>query len=161
MNDSWAAVVELIGVQLALVSAAIHLWWGLPRLFVYLSAGSFADPRPYLFVISAVAIVVGSVALFLGGPPRVLYVLGIGAMLTYALGYAAWHLTGHGGFLSFVTGYGHDIENPLATVLGHLAADLLALAAMVVELGAIACFALLLYHETTRRTATSAGTAEI
>ncbi len=160
MNDSWASVVELVGVQLALVSAAIHLWWGLPRLFVYLPIGSFADPRPYLFVISGVAIVAGSVALYLGGPPRTLYALGIVAMLAYALGYATWHLTGHGDFLPFVTGYGHDIENPLATVLGHLAADPLALAAMIVELGAIACFAFLLYHESTHRTTTGAGTTE-
>lgn len=56
MNDSWAAVVQLVGVQFALVSAVIHLWWGFPRLLVYLPIASFADPRPYLFVISGVAI---------------------------------------------------------------------------------------------------------
>ena len=159
MNDSWAAIVKLVGVQLALVSAVIHLWWGVPRLLVYLPIGSLADPRPYLFVISGVAIFIGAAILSLGGPPRILYALGIGTMLAYALGYVAWHLTGHGGFLPGVAGYGHA-EDPLQVVVDHLADDPLALAAMVVELGAVACFALLIYHETTRRAAAGANATE-
>ena len=159
MDDSRAALFQLFGVQLALVSAGIHLWWGVPKLLVYLPIGSFADPRPYLFVLSGVAIFLGAVALYLGGPPRALYGLGIGAMLAYVSGYAAWHLAGHGGFLPGVAGYGHA-ENPLSVVWGHLAADPLAMAAMATELGAIACFVFLVYHETTRRTATGASATE-
>jgi len=159
MNESRAAIVKLVGVQLALVSAAIHLWWGVPRLLVYLPIASFADPRPYLFVVSGVAVFLGASLLALGGPPRILYALGIVAMLVYAVGYAAWHLAGHGGIVPGVAGYGHD-GHPLGEVVGHLAADPLALAAMVAELGAIACFAVLVYHETTRRRTTGASATE-
>lgn len=159
MNDSRASLVRLVGVQLALVSAGIHLWWGFPRLLVYLPVGSFADPRPYLFVVSGIAIFLGVFVLTRGGPSRPLYALGIGAMLAYVFGYAAWHLAGHGDFLPGVSGYGHA-ENPLGVVWGHLVADPLAMAAMTAELGAIACFALLVYHESTRRTATGTGASE-
>ena len=159
MNDSRASIVQFVGVQLALVSAGIHLWWGVPRLLVYLPIGSFADPRPYLFVLSGIAIFAGAVVLYFGGPPRVLYALGTGVMLAYVFGYAAWHLTGHGGFLPGVTGYGHA-ENPLRVVWSHLADDPLAMAAMTVELGAAVCFTLLTYHETTRRAMAGPSTTE-
>ena len=43
----------------ALAVAAIHVYWGFPRLVLYLQVGRAPDPRPFLFVASAVMSVLG------------------------------------------------------------------------------------------------------
>ena len=57
MDDRTASVLRVLGVQAALVSAAVHLIEGVPGLFVYLPLLSVRDPRPYLFVPSALLLV--------------------------------------------------------------------------------------------------------
>lgn len=136
------AVLRLVGVQLAVVSAAVHVWWGFPRLLVYAQSGVFPDPRPALFLVSAAAILAGVVALVGGVPERPLYAAGIAVLAAYSLGYVGWHLGDHGGFLPGLTGASHA-EATLPVLLSHLAepADAISMAA---QLGAIVCFALLL-----------------
>ena len=138
MNRNVVTVARLLGAQLAGVAAAVHLWWGLPRLIVYLQAGSFADPRPYLFVPSAFLLLVAATAILLGVPARRLAALSIGIMLTYAVGYAWWHLTDHGGMIP-----GGHTDTPVATVAGHLLDDPLAMIAMAAELLGSAALAVL------------------
>jgi hypothetical protein len=142
LDDRTRDVLRLVGVQLAVVSAAVHVWWGFPRLLVYAQAGTFPDPRPVLFLVSAAAILAGVVALVAGVRERPLYAAGIAVLSAYSLGYVAWHLGDHGGFLPGLTGATHT-EPVLPVLVAHLAdpADAVSMAA---QLGAIVCFALLL-----------------
>lgn len=122
----------------AFVAGLIHLHWGLPRLLVYLPRGTVVDPRPYLFVPSALLLfaVGGLVALDRAG--RRVHLLGAAVLLGYLAGYAWWHLTGHGGLTPVPHG-----GNPLFLVLDHLLGDPVALVAAVAELlGAGALLAL-------------------
>ena len=135
-------VLKLVGVQLAVVSAAVHVWWGFPRLLVYAQAGTFPDPRPILFLVSAALILAGVVALVGGVPERPLYAAGIALLAAYSVGYVAWHLGDHGGFLPGLTGATHT-EPVVPVLLAHLADPADAIS-MLAQLGAIACFALLL-----------------
>jgi hypothetical protein len=145
MRERTARVLRMVGVQLAVVAAAIHLWWGVPRAVVYLRAGTAADPRPYLFVVSALLVFAGVVALYAGANQRALFGLGAGVMALYAVGYVQWHLGGHGGIVPGVEGYGHGGPSVVGTLLSsdHLFRPLDALA-MSAELGALACFLALL-----------------
>lgn len=142
IDDRTRRLLELVGVQLAVVSAAVHVWWGFPRFLVYARAGTFPDPRPPLFLLSAAAVLVGVVALAAGVRKRPLYAAGLAVMAGYSLGYVGWHLGDHGGFLPGLTGATHT-EPALPILLAHLAdpADAVAMAA---QIGAICCFAALL-----------------
>ncbi|MFC7097344.1 hypothetical protein [Halobaculum marinum] len=134
MDDRTASVLRVLGVQAALVSAAIHLIEGLPRLLVYLPIGQFADPRPYLFVPSALLLVGLSTAIVRGARHRRLYSLTAGVLLAYTVGYAWWHLTDHGGLVP-----SHEVTNPVGEVFAHLAGDPIALVAFVAQLFGAAC----------------------
>lgn len=133
--------LELVGVQLALLAAALHLLWGVPRALVYLRVGRFPDPRPFLFVASAVAVAAAAVWLARGGPRRPL-LAGLAAMMAvYLLGYAWWHLGSHGGGLfPGLTPLRHD-TNPAALLVDHLANDLFGLVTVLAELGALGALA--------------------
>ena len=119
---------------LALLVAGIHLYWGFPRLVVYVQAGMVPDPRPLLFVASAIAILLGIARVLDGSDPDRIYLAGIGLMLTYIAGYALWH-TGlaHGAFWPWgpepIT---HD-ESALRVVADHLLADRLAQVSKLAE----------------------------
>ena len=119
---------------LALLVAGIHLYWGFPRLVVYIQAGMVPDPRPLLFVASAIAILLGIARVLDGSDPDRIYLAGIGLMLAYIAGYALWH-TGlaHGAFWPWgpepIT---HD-ESALRVVADHLLADRLAQVSKLAE----------------------------
>lgn len=115
--------LRLFGLQLVLVVAATHLYWGLPKLVLYLRAGLIPDPRPPLFVVSSLVLLSGLVALYHGAPKRPIYVLGLLLVVGYLFGYVSWHLGDHGGFLPWIEGYGHFHGNPLSTVQAHLIGD--------------------------------------
>ncbi|SHH11071.1 hypothetical protein [Halobaculum gomorrense] len=134
MDDRLASVLRVFGVQAALVSAAIHLFEGLPRLFVYLPRLSFRDPRPYLFVPSALLVVVLATLVVRGSHDRRLYSLSAGVLLTYSVGYTWWHLTDHGGLLP-----SHEVTDPVGEVIAHLAGDPIAFVSFAAQaLGAAA-----------------------
>ncbi|MFC6786888.1 hypothetical protein ACFQFH_13670 [Halobaculum halobium] len=138
MDDRTASLLRVLGVQTALVSAAIHLIEGLPRLFIYLPILSVRDPRPYLFVPSALLLVGLATAIVRGSHDRRLYSLSAGVLLTYTVGYAWWHLTDHGGLLPT-----HDVTNPVGEIAAHLAADPIALVSFAAQvIGAVAFLAL-------------------
>lgn len=135
MDDRTATVLRLLAVQAALVSAAIHLLEGVPKLLVYLPILSFADPRGYLFVPSALLLVGLSAAIVRGARHRRLYSLSAGVLLAYTAGYAWWHLTDHGGLVP-----SHEVTNPVATIGEHLLQDPLAFVAFVVQVGGALLF---------------------
>ena len=60
MDESVDAALRFGALQLALVTAAIHLWVGWQRLFVYIDAGTpLIDPLQVLFVLSSLAVLAG------------------------------------------------------------------------------------------------------
>lgn len=125
--------LELAGVQLALLAAALHLLWGVPRGIVYLQVGRFPDPRPFLFVASAVAVAAAAIWLARGGPRRPLLAGLASMMVVYVAGYAWWHLGSHGGGLfPGLTPLQHE-ANPVVLLLDHLVNDPFILVTVVVE----------------------------
>jgi hypothetical protein len=109
------------------VVAGIHLFHsrrGFPRLVELVATDNAAllltDPRPLLFVLSGGAILVGMLLLLWEFPRKPVYVAGMVLMVTYLVGYFAWHLTGHGGFLPGRLPHYHGLS-PVAAVVDHLA----------------------------------------
>ncbi|QZY00730.1 hypothetical protein [Halobaculum rubrum] len=155
MDDRTASLLRVLGVQAALVSAAIHLVEGLPRLFVYLPILSFRDPRPYLFVPSALLLVVLATLVVRGSHNRRLYSLSAGVLLTYSAGYAWWHLTDHGGLLP-----SHDVSDPVGEIAAHLASDPIALVSVVAQAVGAAVF-LTLFVADPRAAGTADGSPDV
>jgi hypothetical protein len=118
--------------------AALHLFHpshGLGQLLLVLSVDPellLADPRPALFVLSGIALVLGVPAVLSGWRKKPIYALGIALMATYIVGYFAWHLTGHGGFLPGREPLYHGLQ-PHEAVVTHITGDLWAAAAVVFE----------------------------
>lgn len=130
--------LEFAGVMLAVVAGALHFVWGLPRGIVYLQAGRFPDPRPFLFVASALAIAGVAIWLARDGPRRPLLGGLAALMAVYLVGYGWWHLGSHGGALfGGLTPLRHETD-PLTLFIDHLLADAFVLATVVVEVAAIA-----------------------
>ena len=135
MDERTATVLRLLAVQAAVVSAAIHLLEGLPKLLVYLPILSFADPRPYLFVPSALLLVGLATVIVRGAHHRRLYSLSAGVLLAYLVGYVWWHLTDHGGLVP-----SHEVTNPVGEIVGHLATDPIAFVAFAAEIVGVVAF---------------------
>lgn len=139
-------VLRFVGVVAALVAAVLHLAWGAPRLVVYLGSGQLPDPRPLLFVLSALAVGAAALALYWGAPERPLFGFLVAVMAAYFLGYVAWHLAGHpimgpGGVTTH-----HHPDGPVATVLSHLANSGFAQVTIFFEVVAVAALAPLLWR---------------
>ncbi|ATW88549.1 hypothetical protein halTADL_1795 [Halohasta litchfieldiae] len=115
---------RLVAIQAALVVAAIHLIWAIPRFSLSLLLNPVADSRPFLFVPVALLLVAVAVALFRGHRYRRLSALGGGTLLALFSGYLLW------------------ISDPLLTAL---TGDPLALVSKTVELVGVAAFAVLYY----------------
>ncbi|MFB6283861.1 MAG: hypothetical protein ABEK59_08010 [Halobacteria archaeon] len=124
---------------LAGVSAIIHLLHpnhGVGKLSVIVSSKIgliFTHPRPLLFTVSGVAILVGIYLYHKGRFQRLILVAGAVMMATYILFYLAWHLSGHGGFLPLRKPIYHEGVGPVDSLLQHLQNDPLALVSVVTE----------------------------
>lgn len=160
MDRFLAKALRLLALQLVVLTAVIHLSWGLPRAFVYLDPAAIElylttpalpDPRPVLFVLSGGAIAVGIVATWRGhlSLSRA-YKLGILMMAVYVVGWALWHTTGHGQLffgeaVSSTAGGGGDHHGGiLHTIVDHIVTLPLEAASKSAEVGAIALFVALL-----------------
>lgn len=132
-------ILSAVGGALAYVVAAIHVFHperGFGRLLLLARVGRLellaTDPRPLLFVLSGLAIVAGVLAVMLGTPRRPIYAAGIALVATYFLGYFAWHLSGHGGFLPARQPVYHGMS-PIEAVVDHLVTSPIAAAAKLAE----------------------------
>lgn len=140
-----------IAAALAYLVAVVHLFHpthGFARLIIVLTADPgllLSDPRPLAFVLSAGAIIVAVPAVIRGFPERTAFALGAVLMGAYAVGYLAWHLTGHGGFLPGREPLYHGLS-PLEAVVSHLTTDPWALAALGLELVLLVVLLGLLYR---------------
>lgn len=122
---------------LAIITAGIHLYWGLPRFAVYATVGTLADPRPFAFVASAHAILFAITLVVLGAIDwERLLLPGIALVLGHLLGYAAWHtVLSHG--VGRTTGGHHDHAHATAvveTTVRHLVDSPLVLGSKIAEL---------------------------
>ena len=159
MDRFLARASRLLALQLVVLTAVIHLSWGLPRAFVYLdpaavelylSTSAVPDPRPVLFVLSGAAIAVGIVAAWRGWLSLArAYRLGIAMMLVYVVGWALWHTTGHGQFLfgeavTASSGGSDHHGGVVHTIVDHIVTLPLEAASKSAELGATALFLALL-----------------
>lgn len=123
---------------LAYLVAVVHLFHpthGFARLALILTTDVgllAADPRPLAFVLSAVAILVGVPLVLRGLPERPAYAVGAALMVVYVVGYFAWHLSGHGGFLPGREPLYHGLS-PIEAVVSHLTTDPWAAVSVVAE----------------------------
>jgi hypothetical protein len=130
--------LELLAVGLAVVVALVHMFHpdrGVARLTLLFSADPgllLAQPRPLAFVVSSFLLLVGASAIALGVSSRGLYVAGMALMVTYVVGYFAWHFSGHGGFLPGREPLHHGLP-PHEAVVSHLSGSALASTAVVAE----------------------------
>lgn len=144
--------LRYIAGALALLVAGLHLFHpqhGLERLVRLVSADPallINHPRPLAFVLSAIAIVTGMYLVLFGFLKKPIYVLGILLMMTYVVGYFAWHLSGHGGFLPGREPHYHG-ATPHEAVTNHLRGDRWALIAVVSETLLASILAVLYWRE--------------
>ncbi|WP_332898257.1 hypothetical protein [Haladaptatus sp. CMSO5] len=153
MDKGTVRVLEFIAAQLVLISVGVHLFLGIPRVLVYsrpsavsyyLNSAAFPDPRPFLFTVSAIVVLVGLYALFNGLLDRkLLYLLGIAMMCTYIGSWVLWHtVINHGQAFLAAGGHTHG-GGILTTVIQHLVEVPLDAASKLSEVGAALIFGLL------------------
>ena len=119
--------LRYLAAGLTYLVAALHIFHpqrGFPRLATILTLDDplrhlLYDPRPLLFVISGIALVIGIKLVLLGFPRKPIYLLGMLLVATYFVGYFTWHLTGHGGLLPSRKPLYHGLH-PIAAVIAHL-----------------------------------------
>lgn len=68
--------------------------------------------------LSSIAIIIGVTMVGLDYRRRTIYALGIALVLVYILGYVAWHVSGHGGFLPNRRPLYHGMA-PLVALIAH------------------------------------------
>lgn len=141
MEEARVRKLRFLALQLVGAVAVIHLVVGLGWLVSFAAQGLLVEyltrqlprhPRAFLFLVSGIAVLAGIVATARGHVPyRLAYGLAVVTMLTYTVGWVAWHTvldhgvalgggaaeTGHshGGLLA--TLYSHYVEPLVATVL--------------------------------------------
>ncbi len=108
-------LLRAVAAQAAVLTAAVHILWAWPRL-------GASDPRPYVFVLVGLFVIVIAAATLKADEYRRLYALGAGTLGTLLVGYLGW--------------YG-------ASAPAVLAADPLAIVAKLAEVVGIAAFAAL------------------
>ena len=115
-----------VGAALTLLVAAIHLFHpqhGFPRLVLLLGTGNLSlfvtDPRPVAFVLSGFALLAGIQLVVADIGRKQVYLIGMALVATYFVGYFAWHLSGHGGFLPGREPLYHGMH-PVQAVVTHL-----------------------------------------
>lgn len=147
------AQLNYVGAGLAYLVAGIHLFHpmrGFPRLVGVLNSGDSSllvhDPRPVAFVLSGVAVLLGVKLVLLDVERKRIYAVGMALMATYLVGYFAWHLSGHGGFLPTREPLYHGLQ-PIESVVAHLAEYPLARLSKVAELALFAVLLLLYRRE--------------
>ena len=132
--------IRIVAVQAALLTAALHLLWAIPRFSLSMLTESVTDSRPFLFVPAAFLLVAVAVAVFRGYRYRRLSSLGSGTLAALLVGYPLYHG---------------------AAAVDALATEPLAVAAVVVEAVGVVAFAGLYYfHHPDRVGLAAASTSD-
>lgn len=151
-------VARAVVAALVFITASYHLWWGFPRSLIYLRGlsslagrGLVPDPRPFLFVAFAVALLVGPY-LVTREYVRLARAYQVGAVLMVlsVLAWIFWHETGHGAFLIDAPApepAGHSHGTVLHTIYDHYVTTPLEGVIKTTELTAAALFGWLLRND--------------
>lgn len=150
MGSDFRGWIRLLGANLALIVALLHLGLGIVNWLRYLSGGFLipTDIRWPLFVISGIALLVG---LFLSARDRwrrPMYIAGMGLMVVYVVGYFGWHLGGHRRLIVFGPSTPHEVSL-LPFLIDHLFAGAVEFVAIVSE---VSLFVVLAYLVVVDRT---------
>ena len=147
MDDARAASLRFVASQLVFVAALVHLGLGAIEWARYASYGFLLPPdfRWPAFVFSGLAILGGLWLAHRAENRRPYYLLGILGMLTYVVGYFAWHLSGHRPRL--VAGPSTHHHLTVGFVLEHYFAGLFETLSLTVELAAALLLAVLYVAE--------------
>lgn len=133
--------LRLAAAVLASLVAGIHLLHpqlGAPRLIRYIQVGTLFDPRPLLFTLSGFLIVFGIVLVFNGLFVRQVYLFGVGLMVVYLLGFAAWHtVLDHGGFWPTLRASSDPSTGFLTNIWLHMTADMAEMVSILSELALV------------------------
>ncbi|WP_225333434.1 hypothetical protein [Halomicrobium urmianum] len=157
MDDRTVRWLRGAAAALVFATAAYHLWWGFPRMLVYLQAtaalagqGIPPDPRPFLFVAFAVAVLAGPYLVTRDVVSlRRAYQAGLALMILSFLAWVVWHETGHGALFADLpapetdSGHSHG-GSVLYTIYDHYVTEPIEGVIKTVELTAVAVFAVLL-----------------
>jgi hypothetical protein len=146
MTDDRTFVLEFVAVQLVVVAAMLHVALGVFNWQRWFEAGFLVpeDTRWPLFIVSGIALLLGTAIAHTRENRRPFYAAGIAVMLSYVVGYFAWHLLGHRQYILFGQGVGTE-QPSLQWFLDHLLAGPVEFGAIVVEVTAIIVLAALLY----------------
>lgn len=157
MDRRTVRVLRAVAAALVFVTAAYHLWWGFPRSLIYAQAfgtGIPPDPRPFLFVALALALLSGPYLVTRNIVSlRYAYVGGTVLLVGSIAAWVAWHATGHGAFLvdglsaPGSGGDGHSHGSTALLVLDHFNTEPIEAAIKTIELGAVAIFVTLLWKD--------------
>lgn len=103
MDEAGQRALRFVAAQLVFVVALLHLGLGAFQWFRWLQAGFLLprDVRWPVFVLSGLAVLVGLYPARRTTDRRPYYAAGTVVMLGYAVGYFAWHLSGHRPLLLF------------------------------------------------------------
>ena len=159
MDRRTVRILRAVAAALVFATAAYHLWWGFPRSLIYLQAFGAdipPDPRPFLFVALAVALLSGPYLVTRGVVSlRNAYVAGTLLLVGSIAAWITWHATGHGAFLvdgfsapaSGGSGHSHNRGSTVFLILDHFNTEPLEAAIKTIELGAVAIFVTLLWKD--------------
>lgn len=140
MEEVHARKLRFLALQLVGAVAVIHLVVGFGWFVSFVAQGLLGEyltrelprhPRAFLFVVSGIAVLGGIVATARGYVPyRLAYGLAIVTMLTYTVGWIAWHtVLDHGVALGggvAETDHSHSHGGVLATLHSHYVMPLVA-----------------------------------
>ena len=156
MDRRTVRILRAVAAALVFVTAAYHLWWGFPRSLVYARAFGAdipPDPRPFLFVALALALLAGPYLVTRDVVSmRTAYVGGSLLLVGSIAAWVTWHATGHGAFLvdGFSApaagggGHHHGQQNTVLLILDHFNTEPTEAAIKVVEAAAVGIFVTLL-----------------
>jgi hypothetical protein len=150
--DSYAEPVTAV---LALVVGVAHVFHPDLGFFTFAARVTtvptllLSDPRPALFVVSGLAVVVGVALSRDALDRRPYYFAGLALFSGYVVGYFGWHLSGHGGFLPGREPLYHGLT-PVENVLSHLGSEPFAALLIALELVTVLLLVWLLSRESRR-----------
>ncbi|MDZ7702304.1 MAG: hypothetical protein U5J98_09725 [Halobacteriales archaeon] len=154
MDDRTLTGLRFVASQLAFVVGLLHVGLGAVNWLRWVGAG-FLVPRDLrwpVFVASGLAVLVGIYRSREAADRRPYYAAGVVAMLGYAVGYFAWHLSGHRPLLLLGPGAATETVT-VGWFLDHLFAGPVETVAVFAELFAAAALLALLLADRPSRTA--------
>ncbi len=137
IGDDPVSDLRIMAGAVAVLIVAIHLFhprYGALRLMEFLRIGILLNPLPVLFTLASLLMVFGIVLASQQTLLREVYLLGIVLMVSFILGYAAWHtVLDHGAFWPYIEGHAHHEKGPIRLLIAHALDDTLGMISKILE----------------------------